>query len=224
MRSDPILRSALAIGAATGAYGLSYGVLAVGAGLSVAQACAMSLLVFTGASQFAVVGVLGAGGSVAAAAAPALLLAARNAIYGLSLTSILHGGHATRAWQSQLVIDESTAMARAQPHPRAARRAFLATGVSVFVGWNLGSLAGALLGGSVGDPRTLGLDAMFPAAFLALLVPQLARPEARIAAVCGGLVALVLVPLTPAGVPILAAVLGLVPAVARLRAIAPEAS
>ena len=96
--------------------------------------------------------------------------------------------------------------------------------MSVFVGWNLGSLAGALLGGSVGDPRTLGLDAMFPAAFLALLVPQLARPEARIAAVCGGLVALVLVPLTPAGLPILAAVLGLVPAVARLRAIAPEAS
>ena len=114
MRSDPILRSALAIGAATGAYGLSYGVLAVGAGLSVAQASAMSLLVFTGASQFAVVGVSAAGGSVAAAAAPALLLAARNAIYGLSLTSILRGGHATRAWQSQLVIDESTAMARAQ--------------------------------------------------------------------------------------------------------------
>ncbi len=224
MRSDPILRSALAIGAATGAYGLSYGVLAVGAGLSVAQASAMSLLVFTGASQFAVVGVVGAGGSVAAAAAPALLLAARNAIYGLSLTSILRGGHATRAWQSQLVIDESTAMARAHAHPRDARRAFLATGLSVFACWNLGSLVGALLGGSVGDPRSLGLDAMFPAAFLALLAPQLTRPEARTAALCGGVIALLLVPLTPVGVPILAAVLGLVPALARLRAIRPEPS
>src|SRR4051794_23599501 len=110
MRPDPIIRSALAIGAATGAYGVSYGVLAVGAGLSAAQACAMSLLVFTGASQFAIVGVLGAGGSAAAAAAPALLLAARNAVYGLSMASILRGRHVTRAWQSQLVIDESTAM------------------------------------------------------------------------------------------------------------------
>src|SRR3954454_18244169 len=114
MRRDSILRSAIAIGVATGAYGVSYGVLAVAAGLSVAQTCAMSLLVFTGASQFAVVGVLGAGGSVAGALAPALLLAARNALYGLSLVPVLRGRRVSRAWQAQLVIDESTAMARAQ--------------------------------------------------------------------------------------------------------------
>src|SRR3954469_25979564 len=106
----PITRDALAIGLATGAYAVSYGVLAVAAGLSVAQTSAMSLLVFTGASQFAVVGVLGSGGSVAAALAPALLLAARNAVYGLSLVSILRGHRAGRAWRSHLINDESTAM------------------------------------------------------------------------------------------------------------------
>ena len=143
-------------------------------GLSVAQACAMSLLVFTGASQFAVVGVLG--GRRAASPRPRLprscsLRATRST--GCPSTSILprrsrHPGPGSRS-------SSSTSRPRRpapSPHPRAARRAFLATGVSVFVGWNLGSLAGALLGGSVGDPRTLGLDAMFPAAFLALLVPQ----------------------------------------------------
>lgn len=216
-----INRSALAIGLATGAYAVSYGVLAVAAGLSVLQTCAMSLLVFTGASQFAVVGVLGAGGSVAAALAPALLLAARNAVYGISLVAILRGGRLTRAWQSHLVIDESTAMAIAQPEPRAAQRAFVATGLSVLVFWNFGTLAGALLGEGLGDPRALGLDAMFPAAFLALLAPQLGRPEARTAAICGGLIAIALVPFVPVGVPILAAVLGILPAVRALRRAAP---
>ena len=203
---------------ATGVYGISYGVLAVGAGLSVAQTCAMSALVFTGASQFALVGVLGAGGSVAAAAVPALLLAARNAVYGLSLVPVLRGRRGTRAWQAHLVIDESTAMARAQSDQPAARRAFVATGLSVFVFWNLGSLAGALLGGTIADPRALGLDAMFPAAFLALLAPQLRQPGARTAAVCGALIAVVLVPFTPAGVPILGAVLGIIPAIRALQA------
>jgi 4-azaleucine resistance transporter AzlC len=215
--SGSITRSALAIGLATGAYAISYGILAVGAGLSVAQTCAMSLLVFTGASQFAVVGVVGAGGSVAAALAPALLLAARNSLYGLSLVPVLRGRLATRALQSQLIIDESTAMARAQASGADARRAFLATGVSVFVFWNLGSLAGAVLGGGIGDPRALGLDAMFPAAFLALLAPQLGRPGARTAAICGALIALVLVPITPVGVPILASALGVIPAMRELR-------
>src|SRR3954464_12981634 len=105
-----ITRDALAIGVATGAYGVSFGVLAPAAGLSVAQTCAMSLLVFTGASQFAAVGVLGAGGSTAAAIAPALLLAGRNAVYGLSLVPVLRGHLGSRAAQSHLVIDETTAM------------------------------------------------------------------------------------------------------------------
>lgn len=217
MTSGSIRRDALAIGLASGAYAVSYGVLAVAAGLSVAQTCSMSLLVFTGASQFALVGVVGAGGGVLAALAPALLLAARNGIYGLALVPILRGRTLSRALQSQLIIDESTAMARARSERASAHRAFLATGLSVFVFWNLGSLAGALLGGGLGDPRALGLDAMFPAAFLALLAPQVERPAARIAAIFGALIAVALVPFAPVGVPILASVLGVVPAMRELR-------
>jgi 4-azaleucine resistance transporter AzlC len=223
MAGRPITRDALAIGLATGAYAVSYGVLAVAAGLTVAQTCAMSVLVFTGASQFAVVGVLGAGGGALAALTPALLLAARNAVYGLALVPVLRGRRASRALQAQLVIDESTAMARAQEDPRTAHRAFLATGLSVFVFWNLGTLLGALAGGGLGDPRALGLDAMFPAAFLALLAPQLRRPGARTAAVAGALIALALLPVTPAGLPIIAAVLGVLPAMGALRRRAAEA-
>lgn len=217
MTLDSIQRNAAAIGLATGAYAISYGVLAVAAGLSVAQTCAMSVFVFTGASQFAVVGVIGTGGGVAAALAPALLLAARNAVYGLALVPILRGRFAARALESQLVIDETTAMARAQPDPENARRAFLATGVCLFVCWNIGSLAGALIGSGLGDPRALGLDAMFPAAYLALLAPQLEAPGARVAAICGALLAIALVPFVPAGVPLLAAVLGVIPGVRAMR-------
>jgi 4-azaleucine resistance transporter AzlC len=213
----PITRNALAIGAATGAYGVSFGVLSVAAGLDVAKTCAMSLLVFTGASQFAVIGVLGGGGGVAAALAPALLLASRNLAYGLSLAPILRGSRAARAWQSQLVIDESTAMARAHEDPGASRHAFLATGIAVFVCWNVGTLVGALAGEGLGDPRDLGLDAMFPAAFLALLAPQLRRPGAPQAAIAGAVLAVALLPVAPAGVPVLVAALGVVPGVLAAR-------
>lgn len=214
MTSGSIRRDAVAIGFATGLYAVSYGVLAVAAGLTVAQTCVMSLLVFTGASQFAVVGVIGAGGSIAAALAPALLLAARNMLYGLSLVPLLRGRLTTRVMLSHLILDESTAMARAQREPRAAREAFLATGLSVFVFWNVGTLAGALVGEGLDDPRALGLDAMFPAAFLALLAPQLKSQAARLAAVYGAIIAVLLVPVAPAGVPILVASLGAVPALA----------
>jgi len=210
-------RRAWAIGVATGVYGVSYGVLAVAAGLTTLQTCVMSLLVFTGASQFAVVGVLATGGSAAAALAPALLLAARNAVYGLSLVPVLRGRLPARAAMSQLVIDETTAMARAQPDQESARHAFLATGFAVFICWNLGTLAGAVAGSSLGDPRRYGLDAMFPAAFLALLAPQLRRPGAPAAAISGVLIALALVPFTQAGVPILAASLGVIPGLIVLR-------
>jgi 4-azaleucine resistance transporter AzlC len=210
-------RRAVAIGVATGVYGVSYGVLAVAAGLTTLQTCAMSLLVFTGASQFAVVGVLSTGGSAAAALAPALLLAARNAVYGLSLVPVLRGRLPARMAMSQLVIDETTAMARSQPDPESARHAFLATGFAVFICWNLGTLAGAVAGSTLGDPRRYGLDAMFPAAFLALLAPQLRRPGAPAAAISGALIALALVPFTQAGVPILAASLGVIPGLIVLR-------
>jgi 4-azaleucine resistance transporter AzlC len=204
---------AVGIGVAVGVYGISFGVLAVASGLSPAQACVMSMLVFTGASQFAFVGVIAGGGGAVAAMGPAVMLAVRNAAYGLSLTSILPARLRVRALAAHLVIDETTAMARAQSEPHAARRAFLATGVSVWIFWNAGTLAGALLGGGIGDPKTLGLDAMFPAAFLALLAPQLRRPGAPVAAVAGVVIALALVPFAPAGVPIVAALAGVVPGV-----------
>jgi predicted branched-subunit amino acid permease len=111
------------------------------------------------------------------------------------------------------VIDETTAMAQAQDDPRAARRAFLVTGVSVWICWNTGTLIGALIGGGLGDPKALGLDAMFPAAFLALLAPQLRRPGAPAAALVGAVIALALVPVAPAGVPVIAALAGIVPGV-----------
>lgn len=207
------LNAAAGIGIAVGVYGISFGVLAVASGLSAAQACVMSMLVFTGASQFAFVGVLAGGGGALAAAGPAVMLAVRNAAYGLSLAPILRGRMRDRVFASQLVIDESTAMARAEDDPRAARRAFLATGVSVWICWNAGTLIGAVVGGGLGDPRTFGLDAMFPAAFLALLAPQLRRPGAPVAAIAGAIVAVALVPFAPVGVPVIAALAGVVPGV-----------
>src|SRR5262245_17462336 len=152
---DRTLSGAAGIGIAVGVYGISFGVLAVAAGLSPLQACVMSMLVFTGASQFAFVGVIAGGGGALAAMGPAVMLAVRNAAYGLSLAPILVGRLRVRALAAQLVIDESTAMARAQDDPGAARRAFLATGVSVWLCWNAGTLVGALLGTGLGDPRAL---------------------------------------------------------------------
>lgn len=208
---DRTLRNAIGIGIAVGVYGVSFGVLAVAAGLSSAQACVMSMLTFTGASQFAFIGVIAGGGGTLAAMGPAVMLALRNAAYGLSLAPILPGRLRDRALLSQLVIDETTAMARAQDDRPTARRAFILTGVAVWLCWNAGTLLGALVGGGLGSPRALGLDAMFPAAFLALLAPQLRRPGAPVAAIAGAVIALALVPFTPAGVPVIAALAGLVP-------------
>jgi predicted branched-subunit amino acid permease len=217
--TDPIVRDSLGVGIATGLYGVSFGAVSVAAGLSVPQTCALSVVMFTGASQFAFVGVIAGGGGALAALGPAVMLALRNAAYGLSLTPILPARLRERALLAHLVIDETTAMARAQDTPAQARRAFLYTGVSVWLGWNAGTLAGALLGGGLGNPRTLGLDAMFPAAFLALLAPQLRRPGAPTAALAGAMVATLLVPFTPAGVPVIAALVGLAPGVLVARSV-----
>jgi len=186
------VRDALGIGVATGAYGVSFGALAIAAGLSVPQACVLSLLMFTGASQFAFVGLIGAGAF--GAVASALLLGARNGLYGLRLAPLLP----RRA--AHLVIDESAAMALAH-----GRCGFWATGLSVFAFWNLGTLAGALAGTALSDPRTLGLDAAAPAAFVALVAPRLDAREPRAIAAAATLAALIVVPLTPAGVPVLIA-------------------
>ena len=214
-------RDAVAVGAAVGVFGLAYGAAAVTAGLSVAQASALSLFTFTGASQFALVGVLGAGGSAAAAVAVSVFLGLRNGLYGLRVAQLLPPGRLRRALAAHLVIDETMAMAAARDDPGLARFAFWATGISVFVQWNLATVAGALGAVALGDPRVAGFDAVFPAAFLALLAPLVRKRAERGTAVLAVLITLALVAAgAPAGLPILAAALAAVPALllARRRA------
>lgn len=200
-----IVRDALAVGIATGAYGVSFGAIAAATGLSVLQACALSALVFTGASQFAFVGVVAAGGAPLAGTATALLLGSRNTLYGLRLTSLLSLRPGARVVGSHLVIDESTAMAVNRTDRDDARLGFFATGLAVFVLWNAATVAGALGGQALGDPRDLGLDAAVGAAFLALLWPRLETRTNRGIAVAAAVVAVGLVPFVPAGVPVLVA-------------------
>ncbi len=211
-----IVRDGLAVGVATGAYGVSFGAVSVAAGLGVWQTCALSLLVFTGASQFAFVGVVASGGAPLSGAVTALMLGTRNTLYGLRLAPLLgwHGGRRVAA--AQLVIDESTAMSVTRATTEAARVGFLATGLAVFAFWNLATLAGALAGEALGDPRTYGLDAAVGGAFLALLWPRLRGRRNLTVAALAVLVALLLVPVTTAGTPVLAAaavavLVGLVP-------------
>ena len=200
-----IVGEGLAVGVATGAYGVSFGAVAVAAGLSVPQACALSLLMFTGASQFALIGVVAAGGAPVGGVLAAVLLGTRNTLYGLRRAPLLALRGWRRAAAAHLLIDESTAMAVNRGSTPAARLGFATTGTAVFVLWNLATLAGALAGTTIGDPRTYGLDAAVGAAFLALLWPRLSdRRNLVVAAVAAG-VALGLVPLTAAGVPVLAA-------------------
>jgi len=206
-----VLRDAAGIAAAVGAYGLSFGAAAATAGLSVAQAGALSLLVFTGASQFALVGVLGAGGSGAAAVAGALLLGTRNTLYAVRLADLLRLRGLRRLLAAQLTIDESTAMATAAPAGLSGL-AFWVTGSTVFVLWNLATLLGAM-GAGVVDVRALGLDAAVGAAFLALLVPQLRDRTGLRVALAGAGLAAVAVPLAPPGVPVLVAGLAAIAAV-----------
>lgn len=224
-----VIRDGVAIGIATGTYGLSFGALAVVAGLSVAQTCALSLLMFTGASQFAFVGVVAAGGSALAAAASAVLLGTRNALYGLHLSRVLGVRGLRRAGAAQLVIDESAAMSFAgglagasaagrgggadvadEGATELSRVGFYVAGVAVFVGWNLATLLGAVGAQSLSDPGRFGLDAVAPAAFLALLAPRLTDRQSWTAATVAVLVAVATAPLLPAGVPVLLAALSVI--------------
>ena len=205
-------RDGLIVAVAVGVFGMTFGVFAVATGLSATQAQVMSLLVFTGASQFAAVGVIASGGTPAAALASAALLAARNGMYGLALNPLIRGGRWRRLLAAQFVLDESTAMASAQRDPVEAEKAFWVTGLGVFVFWNLGTLIGAGGGNAIGDPETYGLDVAFPAGFIALMAPHLRRRPGLVAAIAGGLIALVTIPLLPAGTPILVAALGVIPA------------
>lgn len=200
-----IRRDALGIGAYAGAFGASFGAVSIAAGLTVPQTALLSLVMFTGASQFALVGVIDGGGALLAAIAAALLLGVRNAFYGVSMSQVLGVRGRRGALPAHFVIDETTAMAIARDDRDAQRYAFWATAVALYVSWNAGTLLGALGGSAVGDPESLGLDAAIPAAFLALLWPRLRDRTGRMVALGGALVATVLIPLAPAGVPVLAA-------------------
>lgn len=205
----PVASASVVLGAAVGVFGLAFGVGAVSAGASIAQTCVISLLVFTGASQFSAVSVVADGGTTASALGGALLLAARNAVYGLAMSRVITGPLATRLVAAHFTIDETTAMAAAQATPRAAKAAFWFTGVCLFCFWNAGTFVGALAGSAV-DPETYGLDAAFPAGFVAMVAPQLRTRRGLLAGVLGGAICLVLIPFTPVGVPILCAAAAIV--------------
>ncbi len=198
-----VVRDALGVGVAVGLSGFAFGVTAAGAGLTLPQTCALSLLVFTGASQFALVGALAAGGNPYTAAAGAFFLGVRNAFYGLRLSQLLSLPRALRPLAAQWVIDETTAVTLAQPTRRAARIGFTVTGLTLYVLWNLTTLGGALGAEALGDTDAWGLDAASPAVFLALLAPMLKTTTERVTAALAVLLALGLLPVLPAGVPVL---------------------
>ena len=195
---------------ATGAYGLSLGALAVAAGMDLWQTIALSLLVFSGGSQFAFVGVIGAAGSPWAALGTSALLGVRNGFYGVALAPILRPMHGWRfVWGAQITIDESTAVALAQPADdrQSRREGFWWTGVGVFVAWNALVGVGAIAGQYIGEPQAWGLDAAAAAAFLGLVWPRLAPRKVQAIAAAAAVLALALTPVLPAGLPILAAAL-----------------
>lgn len=205
-----VLRQSLSVGLATSAYGVSFGALAVASGLTAWQTLALSLLLFSGGSQFAVVGILGAGGSGVAATATSTLLGLRNGLYALQMSRILHVTGWRRLVAGQLTIDESTAVAIGQPTPRSARLGFWATGLVVYAGWNLTTLAGALLGNALGDPKAYGFDAAAAAAFCALLWPRLRSRDAAAVVAVAALLAALLAPAAPPGIPVIVSALAAV--------------
>jgi predicted branched-subunit amino acid permease len=200
-------RDAVGVSVATSAYGVSFGALSVASGLDVWQTCVLSLLMFTGGSQFAFVGVMGAGGIAAAPAAiaSAALLGVRNLAYGLRMAPVIGAGLWRRIAAATMTIDESTAVSLAQHGRRARLVGFWATGLGIYLGWNLSTLAGALLGDVLGDPRAYGLDAAAAAAFLALLWPRLRARQPIAVGVAAAVVATVLTPVLVPGVPVLVA-------------------
>lgn len=200
-----ILSASLAVGVTTGAYGLSFGALSSAAGLTLPETAALSLLMFTGASQFAFVSAIGGGASPVAAAAVAALLGVRNALYGLRLSPLLAASLRRRLVAAHLVIDESAAMAVARTSEPDARLAFWSTGIAIFVLWNLATLVGALGARALPDPKAVGLDAAAPAAFLALVAPRLVTRRQRLVAGLAAAVALAAVPVTPTGAPVFVA-------------------
>lgn len=219
-----LVRDVAAIAAAAGVVGVSFGAIAVAAGIPVWLASAMSMLVFAGGSQFMMVGVVAGGGSPVAAVLAGLLLNARHLPFGLVVSDVLGRSWPVRLLGTHLMVDESVAFALAQKDPARRRAAYWLCGLTLFVAWNAGVLVGALAGQALGDPDALGLDAAFPAAMLALLLPSLrsssdgvegaaessrAAAVARRVALVGAGIAVITTPFLPAGLPVLLALLAL---------------
>jgi predicted branched-subunit amino acid permease len=203
-RTSPA-RDGMALGLAVGISGLAFGAAAVSSGLSPVQACALSLFTFTGASQFALAGAAVSGGLVAGVAG-AVLLGSRNTLYGLRLADLLQARGPRRLVAAHGVIDETTAIALAQPTPAAARAGFRATFATLYLTWNLATLVGAVGTGKLGSPQSFGLDVVGPAAFLALIWPRLrAGRTERGVALLGAAIALAATPFLPPGVPVILA-------------------
>lgn len=203
-------RQGLSVGVATGVYGISFGALGVAAGLDVWQTATLSLLLFTGGSQFAFVGIIGSGGNPVTAVVTSTLLGIRNGLYGLQLARVLRLTGWRRAAAAHVTIDESTAVGLAQEGTEAQRTGFWSGGLAVFAFWNLSTLVGAVVGNALGDPRVWGLDAAASAAFVGLIWPRLKDRTGRVTALLAAAIALVALAPTPAGVPVLLAALAAV--------------
>lgn len=206
-KNDALSRTSLSVAFTVGLYGAAFGAAGVTAGFSILQTCLLSLLLFSGASQFAVVGIMGAGGSAISAIATATLLGFRNALYGLQLAPILKVTGLKRILSAQITIDESTAVSTMQENNDDKVRGFYLTGIGVYVFWNLFTYLGALGASAIGDPAVWGLDAAVPAAFCGLVWPRLKDKKQFLISALAIFLALCLTPLSAAGVPIIATVL-----------------
>ncbi len=206
-KTNPIDRTALSVAFTVGLYGAAFGAAGVTAGFSILQTCMLSLLLFSGASQFAVVGIMGAGGAAISAIATATLLGFRNALYGLQMAPILKVSGIKRVLAAQITIDESTAVATLQENDADRRRGFYITGVGVYIFWNLFTFLGALGASAIGDPSVWGLDAAVPAAFCGLIWPRLKNKTHFIVSTVAIVWALALTPISPAGIPIITTVI-----------------
>ena len=206
-KTNPIDRTALSVAFTVGLYGAAFGAAGVTAGFSILQTCLLSLLLFSGASQFAVVGIMGAGGAAISAIATATLLGFRNALYGLQMAPILKVSGINRVLAAQITIDESTAVATLQENDADRRRGFYITGVGVYIFWNLFTFLGALGASAIGDPSVWGLDAAVPAAFCGLIWPRLKNKTHFIVSAVAIAWALALTPISPAGIPIITTVI-----------------
>ncbi len=206
-KNDALSRTSLSVAFTVGLYGAAFGAAGVTAGFSILQTCLLSLLLFSGASQFAVVGIMGAGGSAISAIATATLLGFRNALYGLQLAPILKVTGLKRILSAQITIDESTAVSTMQENNDDKVRGFYLTGIGVYVFWNLFTYLGALGASAIGDPAVWGLDAAVPAAFCGLVWPRLKDKKQFLISALAIFMALSLTPISAAGVPIIATVL-----------------